>query len=149
MTYRPRFPLSVWLPQPDRIRHRNSEREYLAKLGCSADWSNLLSYTLRNRLFGPRRSRYHKAMFSRDQLNRAASLTEEDFVQLGKCRRPHIHNITGLAWPTRLASSGSSIVSYLRQLSLDRIAERCWSDEGSKEFRLVQEVVSLGASVCK
>jgi hypothetical protein len=28
-------------------------------------------------------------MFSRDQLKRAASLTEEDFVQLGKCRRPH------------------------------------------------------------
>ncbi len=26
-------------------------------------------------------------MFSRDQLKRAASLTEEDFVQLGKCRR--------------------------------------------------------------
>jgi hypothetical protein len=28
-------------------------------------------------------------VFSRDQLKRAASLTEEDFVQLGKCRRPH------------------------------------------------------------
>jgi hypothetical protein len=28
-------------------------------------------------------------MFSRDKLKRAASLTEEDFVQLGKCRRPH------------------------------------------------------------
>jgi hypothetical protein len=28
-------------------------------------------------------------MFSRDQLKRAASLTEEDFVQLGKYRRPH------------------------------------------------------------
>jgi hypothetical protein len=28
-------------------------------------------------------------MFSRDQLKRAASLTEEDFVQLGRCRRPH------------------------------------------------------------
>ena len=28
-------------------------------------------------------------MFSRDQLKRAASLTEEDFVQLGMCRRPH------------------------------------------------------------
>jgi hypothetical protein len=26
-------------------------------------------------------------MFSRDQLKRAASLTEEDFAQLGKCRR--------------------------------------------------------------
>ena len=28
-------------------------------------------------------------MFPRDQLKRAATLTEEDFVQLGKCRRPH------------------------------------------------------------
>jgi hypothetical protein len=28
-------------------------------------------------------------MFSRDQLKRAATLTEEDFVQLGQCRRPH------------------------------------------------------------
>ena len=28
------------------------------------------------------------AMFSRDQLKRAATLTEEDFVQLGKWRRP-------------------------------------------------------------
>jgi hypothetical protein len=26
-------------------------------------------------------------MFSRNQLKRAATLTEEDFVQLGKCRR--------------------------------------------------------------
>jgi hypothetical protein len=28
-------------------------------------------------------------MFPREQLKRAAALTEEDFVQLGKCRRPH------------------------------------------------------------
>jgi hypothetical protein len=28
-------------------------------------------------------------MFFRDKLKRAASLTEEDVVQLGKCRRPH------------------------------------------------------------
>jgi hypothetical protein len=28
-------------------------------------------------------------MFSRDQLKRAAALTDEDFVQLGRCRRPH------------------------------------------------------------
>ncbi len=34
-------------------------------------------------------------MFSRDQLRRAASLTEEDFVQLGKCRR--LHNRLGFA----------------------------------------------------
>jgi len=27
-------------------------------------------------------------VFSRDQLKRAASLTEEDFVQLGKCPAP-------------------------------------------------------------
>jgi len=35
-------------------------------------------------------------MFSRDQLKRAASLTEEDFVELGKCRRPH--NRLGFAY---------------------------------------------------
>ena len=35
-------------------------------------------------------------MFSRDQLKRAASLTEEDLVQLGKCRRPH--NRLGFAY---------------------------------------------------
>jgi len=35
-------------------------------------------------------------MFSRDQLKRVASLTEEDFVELGKCRRPH--NRLGFAY---------------------------------------------------
>src|SRR5260370_33264862 len=35
-------------------------------------------------------------MFSRDQLKRAASLTEEDFAQLGNCRRPH--NRLGFAY---------------------------------------------------
>jgi hypothetical protein len=35
-------------------------------------------------------------VFSRDQLKRAATLTEEDFVQLGKCRRPH--NRLGFAY---------------------------------------------------
>jgi Tn3 transposase DDE domain/Domain of unknown function (DUF4158) len=35
-------------------------------------------------------------MFSRDQLKRAASLIEEDFVELGKCRRPH--NRLGFAY---------------------------------------------------
>ena len=35
-------------------------------------------------------------MFSRDQLKRAASLTDEDFVELGKCRRPH--NRLGFAY---------------------------------------------------
>jgi len=47
-------------------------------------------------------------MFSRDQLKRAASLTEEDFAQLGKCRRPLRDvaaagrpGITGLALATR------------------------------------------------
>ena len=42
-------------------------------------------------------------MFSRDQLKRAASLTEEDFVEIGKCRRPH--NRRG--FPTRSPSSES------------------------------------------
>jgi hypothetical protein len=35
-------------------------------------------------------------VFSRDQLKRAATLTEKDFVQLGKCRRPH--NRLGFAY---------------------------------------------------
>ena len=35
-------------------------------------------------------------MFSRDQLKRAATLTEEDGVQLGRCRRPH--NRLGFAY---------------------------------------------------
>src|ERR1700757_4556550 len=35
-------------------------------------------------------------MFSRDQLKRAATLTEEDYVQLGRCRRPH--NRLGFAY---------------------------------------------------
>jgi hypothetical protein len=29
----PRSSSNAWLPQPDRIRHRNSEREYLVRLG--------------------------------------------------------------------------------------------------------------------
>ena len=36
-------------------------------------------------------------MFSRDQLKRAATLTKEDLVQLGKCRRPH--NRLGFVYP--------------------------------------------------
>jgi len=35
-------------------------------------------------------------MFSRNQLKRAATLTEEDFLQLGKCRRSH--NRLGFAY---------------------------------------------------
>jgi len=35
-------------------------------------------------------------MFPREQLKRAAALTEEDFVQLGNCRRPH--NRLGFAY---------------------------------------------------
>jgi len=35
-------------------------------------------------------------MFSRDQLKRAMTLTEEDFVQLGRYRRPH--NRLGFAY---------------------------------------------------
>jgi hypothetical protein len=44
---------------------------------------------------------------SRDQLKRAAALTEEDFVQLDKCRRPH--NRLGFAY--QVALSGSLTVS--------------------------------------
>ena len=35
-------------------------------------------------------------MFSRQQLKRAARLTDEDLVQIGKCRRPH--NRLGFAY---------------------------------------------------
>ena len=35
-------------------------------------------------------------MFSRQQLKRAARLTSEDLVQIGKCRRPH--NRLGFAY---------------------------------------------------
>jgi hypothetical protein len=35
MLFWPRSPSKGWLPQPDGIRHRNSEREYLAKFYCS------------------------------------------------------------------------------------------------------------------
>jgi Tn3 transposase DDE domain len=35
-------------------------------------------------------------MFFRDQLKQSATLTEEDFVQLGRCRRPH--NRLGFAY---------------------------------------------------
>src|SRR5262249_17384235 len=34
-------------------------------------------------------------MFFREQLKRAASLKEEDFVQLGKCWRPHMFTSLG------------------------------------------------------
>ena len=30
VTYLAKSPSNAWLPQPDEIRHRNSEREYLA-----------------------------------------------------------------------------------------------------------------------
>ena len=62
-------------------------------------------------------------MFSREQLKRAAILTEEDFVQLGKCRRPH----NRLGFATRSPSSGASIAfhssshsSYWRTCLLQR-----------------------------
>jgi hypothetical protein len=45
-------------------------------------------------------------MFSRDQLKRAASLTEEDFAQLCKCRRPH--NRLGFAYQVAFRSSNPS-----------------------------------------
>ncbi|MBV9392645.1 MAG: DUF4158 domain-containing protein [Verrucomicrobia bacterium] len=47
-----------------------------------------------------RRSRYHSGNVFRDQLKRAATLTKEDFVQLGKCRRPR--NRLGLAYQVAL-----------------------------------------------
>jgi hypothetical protein len=71
-------------------------------------------YTLRKRLSVPRRSRYHAVMFSRDQLKRAAPLTEEDCVQLGRCRRPHIKlresGYFGWAMIERMTYSSPSIL---------------------------------------
>jgi hypothetical protein len=50
-------------------------------------------------------------MFTRDQLKRAATLTEKDYVQLGRCRAL----MTGLGLPIRSDSSGSSIASRSQQ----------------------------------
>jgi hypothetical protein len=64
-------------------------------------------------------------MFSRDQLKRAASLTEEDFVQLGKCRRPH--NRLGFAYQ----------VAFVRVF--DRFPRQ-------QPFELVEELVCFSAA---
>ena len=63
-------------------------------------------------------------MFSREQLKRAASLTEEDFVQLGKCRRPH--NRLGFAYQ----------VAFVRLF--DRFPQQ-------QPFELLEELVCLSA----
>src|ERR1700693_2025011 len=63
-------------------------------------------------------------MFSRDQLKRAASLTEEDFVQLGKCRRPH--NRLGFAYQ----------VAFVRLF--DRFPQQ-------QSFELLEELVYFSA----
>jgi hypothetical protein len=47
---------------------------------------------------------------------RPATLTEEEYLQLGKCRRP----ITGLASPIGSPLSGSLIVSHSSPLSSSR-----------------------------
>src|SRR5260370_6239700 len=64
-------------------------------------------------------------MFSRDQLKRAASLTEEDFVQLGKCRRPH--NRLGFAYQ----------VGFVRLF--DRFSQQ-------QPFELFEELVCFSAA---
>src|SRR5580692_8787445 len=64
-------------------------------------------------------------MFSRDQLKRAASLTEEDFVQLGKCRRPH--NRLGFAYQ----------VAFVRLF--DRFPQQ-------QPFELLEELVCFSAA---
>jgi hypothetical protein len=46
-------------------------------------------------------------MFSRDQLKRAASLTEEDFAQLGKCRRRRTSFRSTIYWPKSTTLSHS------------------------------------------
>jgi predicted transcriptional regulator len=64
-------------------------------------------------------------MLSRDQLKRAASLTEEDFVQLAKCRRPH--NRLGFAYQ----------VAFVRLF--DRFPQQ-------QPFELIEELVSFSAA---
>jgi hypothetical protein len=64
-------------------------------------------------------------MFSRDQLKRATTLTEEDFVQLGKCRRPH--NRLGLAYQ----------VAFVRLF--DRFPQQ-------RPFELLEELVCFSAA---
>jgi Domain of unknown function (DUF4158) len=65
------------------------------------------------------------AMFSRDQLKRAATLTEEDFVQLDKCRRPH--NRLGFAYQ----------VAFVRLF--DRFPQQL-------PFELIEELVCFSAA---
>ena len=64
-------------------------------------------------------------MFSRDQLKRAASLTEEDFAQLGRCRRPH--NRLGFAYQ----------VAFVRLL--DRFPHQ-------QPFELLEELIRFSAA---
>ena len=64
-------------------------------------------------------------MFSRDQLKRAATLTKEDFVQLGKCRRPH--NRLGFAYQ----------VAFVRLF--DRFPQQ-------QPFELIEELVCFSAA---
>jgi hypothetical protein len=64
-------------------------------------------------------------MFSRDQLKRAATLTKEDFVQLGKCRRPH--NRLGFAYQ----------VAFVRLF--DRFPQQ-------QPFELIEELLSFSAA---
>jgi hypothetical protein len=55
-------------------------------------------------------------MFSRDQLKRAVSLTEDHFAQLGKCWRPH----------NRLGFADRQAIPITRHFvaPIDRIAAR-------------------------
>jgi hypothetical protein len=64
-------------------------------------------------------------MFSRDQLKRAATLTKEDFGQLGKCRRPH--NRLGFAYQ----------VAFVRLF--DRFPQQ-------QPFELIEELLSFSAA---
>jgi hypothetical protein len=66
--------------------------------------------------------------FCRHQLKRAASPTEEDFAQLGKCRRPH--NRLGFAYQvafvcSSIAFRSSSHSSFSRNLFTS--ARRSWA----------------------
>jgi hypothetical protein len=47
MLFWPRSPPNGWLPQPDGIRHRNSEREYLVTLPLANEYISLQKRILR------------------------------------------------------------------------------------------------------
>jgi hypothetical protein len=67
-------------------------------------------------------------MFARDQLKRAASLTEENFVQLGNCRRvettPRVLSKSTTSWRQMSRASGRLVTSR-NALTFQKITNVC------------------------